>query len=144
MCNLESRLGILARTNGGCLLAIASRYALHAGLPLQTGEYAPLLAQVANVPLSPRKPDCTLQLPKRGRRLVRGADELALENRNAQKDQQLQVPPLALREIALAPGILTIRVRLLQHPSRIQCDEDSIQPSHAAAESIHHAKRTSR
>ena len=77
--------------------------------------------------------------------LAQVVDGSKRENRNVAIQLHLPTRRRAIHGRAeLAPGILPKLALLLQRLGRIRCDEDSIQPSHAAAESIHHAKRTSR
>jgi hypothetical protein len=145
MCSSASRSDSLARTSDEDLPGEVIRFELHEDLPSRTAECAMLQVQVANVLGLRRTHGCTRQSQKRGTLLGQVAAGSKPENRNAAVGWELRIRRRANPDrVELAPGIPPKLGLLLQRLGRIRCDEDLIQPSHAAAESIHHAKRTSR
>src|SRR5437879_3846861 len=143
MCSSASRSDSLVRTSDEDLLG-ESHFELHEDLPSRTGEYALPRARAMNVLELPHMRACTLPSLKRGMLLGQVGAESKPENRNAAIQLHLPTRRRAIYDRAeLAPGILPKLALLLQRLGRIRCDEDSIQPSLAAAESIHHAERTS-
>src|SRR5436189_142103 len=82
---------------------------------------------------------------KRGMLLAQVLDGSKRGNRNVAIQLHLPTRRRAIHDRAeLAPCILPKLALLLQRLGHTRCDEDSIQPSLAAAESTYHAKRRSR